>query len=126
MNLHDRDTFNGAINLILRGLGDELGSKIRRGLDYFRSVEAENEKLRVENDLLKSEITRLEGQVQYLKTANRSTEQLAIPKVTEDVEPTSNIALGNRGVIRPNEDDIETDRMDTVQKKSFLSRLFRK
>ena len=124
MNIHDRDTFNGAMNTILRGLGDELGSKIRRGLDYFRGVELENEKLKLENELLKVEIGRLEGQVKHLKTANRTTEHLPVPTVTEVVEPARNVAMSAGGMIRPDEDNIETSRLEPVQKKTFLSRLF--
>jgi hypothetical protein len=133
MNIHDRDTFNGAMSVILKGIGDELGSKLRRGLDYFREVELEAEKLKLENELLKSDISRLEGQLKYLKSANKSTEHLPVPSISEVVEPPKipkppkNIAMSENsenGVLRPNEDNVETARLEPVQKKSILARWF--
>lgn len=137
MNTHDRDAFNGAITLILRGLGDEVGGRIRRGLNHFRDLETEYSKLKAENESLKARIAALEKK--ETSTGNASTETIAFPTGAcckngkdsgEKLDPQPQTPGDGSGVsgaaLVRDEDKIKTDVMPipTVTKRSFFSRLF--
>jgi hypothetical protein len=139
MNESQRFDFDRSIAFVTRHMGDEVARHLRVGMDYYRGVEVEHAALSVDHAKMKQEIAVLKAQQ---TTANAPTEQLPVVEgvckgvhgrcrkndLCENWEPEPQTPgegmVKKESALVRDEDKHPTDKLDTVEKKSFISRLF--
>lgn len=142
MNESQRFDFDRSINFVMKHMGDEVSRHLRVGMDYYHEIELESAVLRIDHKKMVAEIAELKAKLAQQGVSNAPTEQLPVVGgvckgvngrcrkngLCENWEPEpqtpgEGITKKESALVR-DEDKHPTDKLDTVEKKGFFSKLF--